>query len=451
MNCHFEEAFADLKSVLTDGDISHVIEVEISNNSTNSEDYSATLKIDSPAFEPIFADAKVSQTNEGVELSLNVKYCEDTHSISGKYHQIPISADMLEAYSTIINVTSPFLHERTLTLGGSVEIIRIPSKIVVFTELDVFGEYLLEAKFDSTEFDFNSKLLSYLKLKFGSFKLDTRLSFTYEFDNLKTVVSSLDIEDSSLRPSRFTTKYVYNETDLEFEMSTLEPNFSFELHNNFNETSSSYDTSAILRTPFRFAKDLGFVVKIPYYHANKDSESSDPQEYHTELLLMLLLPNKLQYSLSADLQVKSAESRLQSRIELILPGTKWGTSLSLNGNDMYQLKFAVDTPIVGFKHHSFDMKIQMNEGILAETKILLDWRDDRIEFISSIQNQIEYVFEIGLKTPFAGLERHGLSLRWVPSEHERFGFKALLEGPRNHFGTEIHFEFNSATDFIGKK
>ena len=270
-----------------------------------------------------------------------------------------------------------------------------------------------------------------------------------------------------------------NATDFVIELETSRPELPFtslNLNYGFSNESSSFESSATLITPLKNWENISLVVNLPIYRPTsspmdnstdydiynnnfEDDENSyptnsnysddNPYESNHEMLITLMYPKK-QYSLKANLLQNGTNSRLQGQIQLDLEGKKIGSSLLLNGNDIYQMRLDIDTPMIGFEHYSFDIKGNVDSTLPAEVEILLHWNSDPIKFTSNIKAEPRvYNFECQLTTPFAGFERYGAHLRL--EDTERKTFQAILEGPKMRAGADFDFNFNSTTDFIGKK
>ena len=122
-----------LKATFTDDEVTHVIEAEVASNPSKPDtdtyyDYHVTVKTNSPLFEPALINAKLVTTEEkysdSFESSLSVRHGDVTHSVSGKHYQ-RFEGPYGKVYSTVINVTSPYLTaennslESYLDIGGS--------------------------------------------------------------------------------------------------------------------------------------------------------------------------------------------------------------------------------------------------------------------------------------------------------------------------------------------
>ena len=494
IHSHFEDIDSGLTfgSEFIDGEVSHVIKAEVKATSSepDTEDYQLTMKADSPLFKPILAIAKLVVTDNNsdtsFEPSLSVRHGRNMHSIFGKYHQSYFDDPIKGVYSVVINMTSPYLPAEKNSIVGNLETVGMSPKIEGLVEMDMFNEqHSLKGYIDLTELETdNSKMSSSIKIdskRFvslsGSWNMSSECSEErFRFDtNINNPWNRIDINLSidqfyneegwansfvlttpfPLVLDKISAKSAYNATGFFYELATSRPLTSLSLHHAFNESSSSFETSATLTTPLKNWKTLGFVANIPYYSSDSKESSEedttpDSDQYNTELLLMLALPKK-QYLLKANFLLNSNESRLQSQIEMDLGGIKGGTSLLLTGGSIQQLKFTVDTPFTGFKRYNIDIKINTDHDLSAEANMLFDWAGDRIEFSSKLKGHIEYIVEVELKTPFSGFEQHALGLRWDSSEQKWVSLKALLEGPKSRIGADFDFEFNSITDFIGKE
>lgn len=368
-----------------------------------NESYRFNIEAESPFIQPIHVRGNWYANAQQGQASLTTRYGQTYHSILGDYLR-----NGSENISASFNMASPILPGREASFQFKYHQLDFTAQIDLFGESHRLSGQLEQLPNLNAQLNIDSIILPWktaalyvsaahqkphgqanITCVYGekSMTLAGQLHFNRwnNFDasiELNTPFKTLNNARVDVQLSSLNSNRVNASINLESSHSQL-PRASFNVQ--YLLSSTQFDASASLSTPFKYWENLGFAMTIPLTYNSSKSNGR----------VILSLP-KTEYSIIGSFILD--QRHIQTELDGSYRGKKFGTKVILKADDIYQAKIDVTTPIQGFERYSWDIKGQASVRHWGEATAFLDWNGKRIEFNSNVKVEpLAYITVIQLR------------------------------------------------------